>query len=126
MVPPTSEPKGMGHNQDPGPSQTAQGLHLLSEAAMGNNQQHPQQQPTDPAYAQWYAQPQMNMNAMIDPNPFHFDGGGFYGIEFDYGMGMFGAGDGSMNGMFIQDPMPGFGQPPQDPNNPQGYGGMWP
>jgi hypothetical protein len=113
----------------------AQGLHLLSEAAMGNQHlhpSHPQQNgnPNDPNLLahpqpqQWYPQPAMNLP--MDPNAYLF-AGGLNGYDtFDYGLGVLGSGmDGTMAGLFMPDAMWGFGNQP-DPNNPQHGGfGQW-
>lgn len=98
-------------------SEPAQGLHLLSEAAMGNQQpQHLQPNGnTDPMLMaqqqQWYAQQAPQMNLPMDPTAYLYTGGtnGYDG--FDYGIGMLGnAMDGAISGLFLPDAMWGFGQ----------------
>jgi hypothetical protein len=114
-----------------GPAQ-AQGLHLLSEAAMsGNQQQLPPQQQSQPQQQHpqgqgppqgWYAQPQpgempQQMHHM-DPNA-AAAAYGQYPTEamatydgFDYGLGMASVGmDGAISGLFMADGLWNYNQP---------------
>jgi hypothetical protein len=121
----------------------AQGLHLLSEVAMSNNQQpnaaqpngnsmdpalnaHPQSQAQPPQQQQnWYpqqqaAQPAQMTNLPMDPNAYLYASNvnGYDG--FDYGIGTLGMTmDGAISGLFVPDAMWSFGGQQPDPNNPQ-------
>lgn len=134
--PPVSSSSAASNDAKSQPQQdlpsSAQGLHLLSEAAMNN------QQPNDPSLlahpqpTQWYTQQQPTLNLPMDPNAYFFAGGGAGGGAnggydgFDYGLGVLGSTmDGAIGGLFLPDAMWGFGQQP-DPNNPQHGGfGQW-
>jgi hypothetical protein len=110
----------------------AQGLHLLSEAAMSGNQQQvagpqpgqPQQHPHGQPPQGWYTQPQSGeipQQLHMDPNAYGqyppdamatYDG-------FDYGLGMASMGvDGAISGLFMADGLWNYNQP-----HGQGYPG---
>jgi hypothetical protein len=114
----------------------AQGLHLLSEAAMSGNHDpslhhHQQQQAIDPSLQQPQPQPQdwqyaqqPAMDLPMDPNAYLYTGGPLGYDGFDYGIGMLGSSmDGAISGLFMPDAMLGFAPQVMDPSQGQGGGG---
>jgi hypothetical protein len=105
------------------PSGPAQGLHLLSEAAMSGNQQAQQQQQHQgqgPPPQGWYPQPGEMQPAAhglpIDPSYGQYPPEAMAGFEgYGYGLGGLGMAsmgmDGAISGLFMADGLWNFNQP---------------
>jgi len=124
--------KSAGNNPPAVPPGPNQGLQLLSEVAMGNNNSNrapsavPQaQQQHHPSQGQqWYPQPDMTPMPM-DPTYAQYGGQppvpfmGLENIDFGFGTSM---GDADLSGLFMGDlNSPWWNMPTGDPNQPYGW-----